>query len=476
MKRGIVVCLLVPLFGTILSGCSWQETTFEVAIGVPKVGDVAEYIADTGAKLVVRVVGSAIRYDGNQRAHDVVILEHVYRAPDGRSERTEEAIDVATGLLVQSSMTSCDRCGTDRYQIFLGSGGTAGGLGVGPLWTLHGKSGTYKSFPLTTSSFLSSFVVQDAAEKPGCSSVRLMAGLPDDARFGFMAPLQVIEGYLTLCEGIPLPTAVHVPYLFDMEADVPTTFLLDSYKRGSQDIVFGDDSTAWTAKTAIPLRGWKAPYFVYDDADIGIFPLVEAHTHARSNDSEYRTMLENSSDPYLQSTGVRYAGARGRAGVPLLESPSVERYYDRTLVLADSEGKERSLTLRKTIREQDDAKESWVSITEGTSSTTTSIVPNEILQASQVDPVTAALLSRELIGSGEIDLGFGFWWREGTIASDTWSRLDGYVVNVRVADEWVDGIMTPLGMFMDGPTGSILYFGRPSSMGPYAPDGGDATP
>lgn len=112
-------------------------------VGTPASGDRVSYIGNDGTRITATVVGPAVRSDGFQDLHEVLLIEYrLYPANHPKVDvRIEEAVDVETGLQVRHDVLcllggtpeeiSCD---SDYVKVHFAATGFPGALGVAPFW------------------------------------------------------------------------------------------------------------------------------------------------------------------------------------------------------------------------------------------------------------------------------------------------------------------------------------------------------
>jgi len=189
---------------------------------------------------------------------------------------------------------SMETCEAGRTVINYGMRGTPSFLGVGPLFgRLRGDAGPalnaldprYRSIPAPAGSSHGCRLIEVSAPATGGGST-WSSGI---------SPWLIREGAVTLCDGVPFPTAIR---------SGPYKFTLQQYARGQGGII----STAHEHRAVPPvelarMRGRELP-----EGEPGPIGIAEALEWAREHDGDVERFLRAHPSAAIQSARFAYAG------------------------------------------------------------------------------------------------------------------------------------------------------------------------
>lgn len=473
MARPSVLVAICLVLAALLPGCSGPNGA--VRVGLPSLGDKADYEGSDGSRLVVTADRVETRTDGTGTPHDSLIVLFQWTPGTARDRGDasfdfEEAVSLASGRIVQqvarcaipatSSLASPVACYDERRLVLMAPGGMPGGLGMGPAW---GSGLVPASLPLLVdpvdgavaavnlvlrSSSRSGCANQEAAEWPQARTIRML-------------PWTVL-GNLTVCPGQPFPERFTglLPHfsLFATGDPGPVSFHLVSLRRGSEPVEFRTEQFV-PAVVALPM--WGEPYYVNGVGQASPFTTQEAHATA-NRDPAYAALMDN-------GAVVESFSWRNKAGSSDLLGQRQSTTYSGVLVATAATGESREVEVEKIV-----------TATAGMPNTTYRVVaardlplttpPLAIPSQIQIDAATVEA-GRLIPGHRLYRAGFTHNLRFET---HSWAafdqdakRLIGYDLRVDFnqaleGESASTGVRTeiPFRAIFDGPTGAILLFER----------------
>lgn len=467
----LLLPLVILVASTILSGCIDNSTALE-PITRPALGDRYLYLATDGSRMEVLVHGVDVRHDNRVRVHEVLLIQYVLEImkEDGKTAiiHSEEAIDLSEGLIVQQNTLCYERppCEELEPSIIFGATGLPGGLGMGPFWATGGWSPDSK-IDVHPEVYLVDHLKLDSraiGDDSSCHSFSYTPDLPNLRYYHNTWTGPVTEAHV--CPDVPLPIRFTPAFAAGSSADRPVpTFHLERVSDGTARVAFDGQSGIWTSPfDPFAMTDWsERSSFLYADQGAAFgFGLDEAHTQAQRLDSEYRSLSKDADSLLFSNGGGWTRGSRSGSLIPIGNYD--QDVYEWQLTLDVPDRPPRLFVIEKVVEEREG--ETTVEYRMKDPDTQDKrrfrgfpdLVEAE-MESTQVDVNEAFQTFHTLTGKRVNTAGLGPL-RENR--EDPLVRTDGYVLSLYSVPDMSEAheggmmVVTPTGLRLDGPTGSIL--------------------
>ncbi len=466
-----------------LSGCIEGADAPLLIVGGPRLGESALYEGSDGSTLAARVVEVASRENRWLHPSESIVLEYRYTPPghSGQGYVFREAID-GNGLIVQH-MASCGspmlgengaiECYDARRAIFWHDAGWPGAMGAAPFWFEHETNRAWDVRTVGNGGIARlSATISDRGN--GCSLVSYDG--PPSSPEGI--PVTVGLGVTVVCPGQAFPTQFEssISWAKHVSSSGPTQFIRSHHLEGDTARLRKPPILpAVEINSDLEFREFEGRLYQNPEPDQLPLTTREAMAEARSGNADVERFWNRFPDLFAIASIYSKTGESG-GGILLGGS---DTSHERALILGDGSGPCLSVIVEKTVHNAsarpNDTDRIGYDVLEA-SPCNMSVITVDGIARQQVMFPAAAALGEKLVGHVVSDgrLGFTHYLRPTfwSVMENRWKQ-DGYMIEVSFEDPDAKPIgpglvaSLPYEMYVDGPTGGLIYITAPPSKFPW---------